>query len=124
MIDLPNIRCVTCGKVIGHLHGRLIELRTKSYTNEEVFEELDLKRPCCRNSLIHPPKYSFLAIDDDDPSHPLNQSVEESSINLSRDSDSDHRSDKSLGIRNRLIKMKEKESSQPRKKPSMCYYAI
>jgi DNA-directed RNA polymerase subunit N (RpoN/RPB10) len=123
MIDLPNIRCVTCGKVIGHLHEQLVELRTKSYTNEEIFEELDLKRPCCRNSMINPPKYSFVGTDEDDPSHPLNQTVEESSISLSRDHDSDHR-DKSTGIRNRLIKMKEKEASQARKKPTMCYYAI
>jgi len=115
MIDLPNIRCVTCGKVIGHLHEKVGELRYKSYTNEEIFEELGLSRPCCRNSIINPPKYSFVGIDEQEETvHPLNQTVEESSIN----------GDKSMGIRNRLMKMKEKDSKQPRKKPSMCYYAI
>lgn len=117
MIDLPNIRCVTCGKVIGHLHDRMIQLRTKNYSNQEIFDELGLSRPCCRNSIIHPPKYSMVGIVDDEKGHPLNKNVEEKTSSSS---------EKSLNLRNRLLKIKEGQTqSQPKptKKP-MCYYAI
>lgn len=110
MIDLPNIRCVTCGKVLGHLHDKLGMLRAKNYTNEEIFEDLGLTRPCCRVSMIHPPKYSMVGIiDEEQPTFTLSD---------------DRIVDKSTSLKSRLMKIKEKEATETKKKPVMCYYAI
>jgi DNA-directed RNA polymerase subunit N (RpoN/RPB10) len=105
MIDLPNIRCVTCGKVIGHLDGKFRALRENNYSNEEIFEELGLSRPCCRNSMIYPPKYSIVS----------STEVKQTEI-ASLGSGSTSKSD---DLKKRLAKIKE----QP-KKQSLCYYAI
>ncbi len=115
MIDLPYIRCVTCGKVIGHLHSRVEDLRTKNYTNEEIFEELGLSRPCCRNSVMNPPKYSMVGIADEEKTHPMNLSTEEKGISH----------DRTAGLRNRLSKIKDAsgQDKKSNKKP-MCYLAI
>lgn len=124
MIDLPNIRCVTCGKVIGHLHDKMVQLRTKNYTNEEIFEELGLGRPCCRVALIYPPKYSMVGIVDEEK--PSRNSISERSKGHGEDNGQGQGADKAVGLRNKLMQLKEKNASQEpvKKKTTMCYYAI
>lgn len=118
MIDLPNIRCMTCGKVIGHLHNRLEGLRSKNYTNEEIFGELGLSRPCCRVAMINPPKYSMVGIVDENESRVGETLREKEQASLGQ-------GDKNSDIRNRLLKIKEKQKSEVQnKKPLMSYYAI
>jgi DNA-directed RNA polymerase subunit N (RpoN/RPB10) len=48
---LGYIQCVTCGKMIGNLYNKADELRRKNLTEIEVYEELGLKRTCCRYHL-------------------------------------------------------------------------
>jgi DNA-directed RNA polymerase subunit N (RpoN/RPB10) len=113
LVDLPNVRCVTCGKVLGHLHSRLEQLRIKNYTNEEIFEELEIKRPCCRNEMLYPPKFALFDSPDDDTTI----TGEERSIG----------SERVIGIRSRLMKLKETSASENKKerpKKTLCYYAV
>ena len=111
LVDLPNVRCITCGKVLGHLHSRLEQLRIRNYTNEEIFEELSITRPCCRNEMIYPPKFAlFDSVEDD-------ISTDERTIG----------SERATGIRNRLMKLKETSASEGKKerpKKTLCYYAV
>jgi DNA-directed RNA polymerase subunit N (RpoN/RPB10) len=111
VIDLPNIRCTTCGKVIGHLHGRLCLLREKNYSNEEIFEELGLARPCCRNSMIYPPKYSIVSSIEENKQAERKDASKEEEVSIG--------TEKSIALKGRLNKIKEQT-----KKPSLCYYAI
>ena len=50
-MEVP-IRCFTCGKVIGHLWKPYKELLKQGKKPEEAFEELGIKRYCCRRMFI------------------------------------------------------------------------
>jgi len=54
-VVLPHIRCVTCGKLIGNLYEPFkIGIEIEGKTPAKMFEELKLKRYCCRMTLMNP----------------------------------------------------------------------
>lgn len=59
---LPPVRCHTCGKPVGTLYKTYEQMKKEGYTNEEIFEELEIKRYCCRVALEHPQKISSLEV--------------------------------------------------------------
>jgi DNA-directed RNA polymerase subunit N (RpoN/RPB10) len=59
---LPPVRCHTCGKPVGTLYKTYEQMQKEGYTNEEIFEELEIKRYCCRVALEHPQKISSLDV--------------------------------------------------------------
>ncbi len=42
------VRCFTCGKPVGHLHEKYLELLKEGKTIKEALDELGLERYCCR----------------------------------------------------------------------------
>jgi DNA-directed RNA polymerase subunit N (RpoN/RPB10) len=57
--ELPPIRCVTCGKVIGqkwHPYQRALEA---GLSYEEALNKVGLSRPCCRLRMRNPAKIVF-----------------------------------------------------------------
>jgi DNA-directed RNA polymerase subunit N len=46
------VRCFSCGKVIGHLWKNYKEKITAGENPEKVFEDLGIKRYCCRRMFI------------------------------------------------------------------------
>lgn len=55
-LALPHVRCPTCGKVIGHLYTRLVELLQEgSLGPADVLDQLGVTRYCCRMNLLRPP---------------------------------------------------------------------
>ncbi len=46
------IRCVSCGKPIGHLWGQFKERIEKGEDSKKVLDELGLERPCCRSMFL------------------------------------------------------------------------
>lgn len=50
---LPNVRCIECNKPI-NLYNRYSQLLQEGYEPIEVFEELNIKRLCCRKEYSHP----------------------------------------------------------------------
>ena len=46
------VRCFTCGKVIGNLWHRYLELLNEKKDMIEIFRELGLNRYCCRRMII------------------------------------------------------------------------
>ncbi len=54
-IVLPQIRCVHCGKILGHLYEPFLKFLDEGKTPEEAYRLLGLKRYCCRMSIINPP---------------------------------------------------------------------
>ena len=53
-VVLPPIRCVHCGKVLGHLYTQFCEL-VKTISPEDAFNRIGLKKICCRISIVNPP---------------------------------------------------------------------
>lgn len=55
---LIPIRCFSCGKIIGNKYEKYLELVKKTNKDElndnqeKIFEELKLKRYCCRRMLL------------------------------------------------------------------------
>lgn len=43
-----NIRCVSCGKPIGHLYSKYKDSLEKGKKPKEVLDKLGLERYCCR----------------------------------------------------------------------------
>jgi DNA-directed RNA polymerase subunit N (RpoN/RPB10) len=57
---LPRIRCHTCSYPVGKLYKSYEEMKKEGYTPEEIFEELEVKRYCCREALEHSQQISTL----------------------------------------------------------------
>lgn len=50
----PRVKCHTCSKNIGFKYKMYEEMKNEGYTPEEIFEELEIKRYCCMEALVHP----------------------------------------------------------------------
>ncbi|ORM40137.1 putative DNA-directed RNA polymerase [Babesia sp. Xinjiang] len=46
------IRCFTCGKVIGHLWERWLDLLKQNVNEGDALDRLDLTRYCCRRMIL------------------------------------------------------------------------
>lgn len=46
------IRCFTCGKVVGNKWEQYIALLSNDYSESDAFNELGLRRYCCRRMLL------------------------------------------------------------------------
>ncbi|MHA1338947.1 MAG: DNA-directed RNA polymerase subunit N [Promethearchaeota archaeon] len=46
------IRCFTCGKLIGDKWEKYRELKREGKSPSEIFDELGIKRFCCKRMLI------------------------------------------------------------------------
>jgi DNA-directed RNA polymerase subunit N (RpoN/RPB10) len=46
------VRCYTCNKVIGHLYEYYKILVEKNIKSEDIFNEIELKRYCCKRMFI------------------------------------------------------------------------
>lgn len=53
---LPDVRCHTCNKVIGHLYEKYTSLLSQGKAHLEIIKELGLKRKCCILNTINPPQ--------------------------------------------------------------------
>lgn len=52
--SIPNIRCSSCGAIIGHKFIRFNMLIECGATKLEAFEALDIYLYCCRSEFTHP----------------------------------------------------------------------
>lgn len=62
--EMPSVRCMVCNKPIASLHKKYVELRGQGMAPLEIYEELGLKRNCCRMGLTQSPKYHLSEIDE------------------------------------------------------------
>ena len=62
--EMPSVRCMVCNKPIASLHKKYIELREQGMAPLEIYEELGLKRNCCRMGLTQSPKYHLSEMDE------------------------------------------------------------
>ncbi|KAK1444794.1 RpoN RPB10 like protein [Babesia gibsoni] len=46
------IRCFTCGKVIGHLWERWLEMLKNNVSEGDALDRLELTRYCCRRMIL------------------------------------------------------------------------
>ena len=46
------IRCFSCGKLIAHVYQPYKELLEKGETSEDAFEELGIRRFCCKRMIV------------------------------------------------------------------------
>ncbi|KAK1932976.1 RNA polymerases N / 8 kDa subunit family protein [Babesia divergens] len=46
------VRCFTCGKVIGHLWERWLEMLKQNVSEGEALDRLELTRYCCRRMIL------------------------------------------------------------------------
>ncbi|MCS7122504.1 MAG: RpoN/RPB10 RNA polymerase subunit family protein [Candidatus Micrarchaeota archaeon] len=46
------IRCITCGKVIGHLYREYVYMLNKGIDRGNILDSLDVKRYCCRRHFL------------------------------------------------------------------------
>ena len=49
---LPPVRCVSCGKPIGHLWEEYKKRVEKGEDRKKVMDELGLERYCCRSAFL------------------------------------------------------------------------
>lgn len=52
--ELPHIRCISCGKVLGDKYERYMEMVENGVKIEDALYSLGLTRPCCRIRLMNP----------------------------------------------------------------------
>ena len=62
--EMPSVRCMVCNKPIASLHKKYVELREQGMAPLEIYEELGLKRNCCRMNITQAPKYHLSEIDE------------------------------------------------------------
>jgi len=48
---LPNVVCVNCNEPLAHLYPLYQQLTKMNYTQEEIFNMINLKNYCCRKEL-------------------------------------------------------------------------
>ena len=61
---LPPVRCFTCGKPIGgRIYKEFKERVAKGEDPEKVFEDLGIKRYCCRATLMSSEDYLVEVMD-------------------------------------------------------------
>ena len=115
---LGYIQCVTCGKMIGNLYNKADELRRKNLTEIEVYDELGLKRTCCRYHLTLGIKMPMVKYLDENVRLDLNteQNIEQEELlgtteaNSIPNSASEQQSkdkEKVNGIKSRLAKLRD-----------------
>ena len=46
------VRCFTCGKVVANKYEKYIKMVDEKKDKQKIFEELKLKRYCCRRMLL------------------------------------------------------------------------
>ncbi|ORX62483.1 hypothetical protein BCR32DRAFT_231817 [Anaeromyces robustus] len=46
------VRCFSCGKVIGNLWEKYLDLLKEDYTEGQALDALGLKRYCCRRMVL------------------------------------------------------------------------
>jgi len=46
------VRCFSCGKVIGNLWEKYLDLLQQEYTEGQALDTLGLKRYCCRRMVL------------------------------------------------------------------------
>ena len=46
------IRCFSCGKLIAHIYQPYLELLEKGEGAEKAFEQLGIKRFCCKRMIV------------------------------------------------------------------------
>jgi DNA-directed RNA polymerase subunit N (RpoN/RPB10) len=46
-MELP-VRCFSCNKVLGNLWGRLNQLKNENTPAQEIYQQLGLRRECCK----------------------------------------------------------------------------
>ena len=54
--ELPHVRCMECGKVIGHKWEPYQELLSQGVSIKDAMEKLGINRYCCRYRLMNPIK--------------------------------------------------------------------
>ena len=94
------IRCVTCGKVIGHLYEKAAELRISNFTEIEIYQKFGLNRTCCRYHLTSGFKMPMAKYLDENARLDLDED-ENSQLDVPREN-----TDKINSIKNRLSKMR------------------
>lgn len=57
--EIWNARCMSCGKVLGHLQARYNNFINNGYTPSQAMRELKIIRPCCRKEAMAPAKISM-----------------------------------------------------------------
>ena len=120
---MPYIRCVTCGKVIGHMYERANGLRAKNFDEQQIFEELGLKRTCCRFHLSTGFKMPIVKYLDETARLDLdeeccNEGKMESHLN------SNNTDQKVSSIKDRLIRLKDGKKSDLPPQPKRISYFV
>ena len=47
------VRCYTCGKVLGHMHGIYTEnINDETVSLQDIMDKMNLKRYCCRRMVM------------------------------------------------------------------------
>ena len=54
--ELPHIRCIECGKVIGHKWEPYQKLLSEGVSIKDAMEKLGINRYCCRYRMMNPIK--------------------------------------------------------------------
>ena len=52
----PNVRCITCNKVIASIYDKYVDLVNSGVDQTEIWKELGVRRTCCMTELMRPPK--------------------------------------------------------------------
>jgi DNA-directed RNA polymerase subunit N (RpoN/RPB10) len=116
---LGYIQCVTCGKMLGNLYNKADELRRKNLSEMEVYENLGLKRTCCRYHLtlgIKMPMVKYLDEnvrldldlneEDRNTDRITDRTTERTTTGISKEQESSEK-DKVNGIKSRLAKLRD-----------------
>lgn len=106
--SMGYIQCVTCGKTLGHLYDKAIELRQKNHSELEIYQKLDLRRTCCRYHLSLGFKLPMVKYLDESVRLDLDDG-EEGEI-----TDANENSEKVFAIKNRLLKLKDGRKEGPK----------
>lgn len=54
LLNMPYLKCTSCGKVIGHLRRPYLELSQGGMTPTTIFNRLGMTRYCCRQNVTNP----------------------------------------------------------------------
>ena len=80
--EYTNVRCHTCGKVIGHYWHTYEKLLSQGKTVKEALDFIKLRRVCCRTRMMNPFKTITKSSRQTDPEDPT-RSLESSFTRLS-----------------------------------------